>query len=391
MKRTTSNRRRRGQIVARGENRFLVRVFAGLDPSTGKRTYRSQVVHGTQVEAEKALTALQYQVDNGQLPVEAARMTVAAYLDHWLDTAARPKLSPSTLRKYRQMVRDYVVPIVGSRELVRLTPLDVQHVYGRLLGRGLSARTVRYCHAVLSSALKQAVRWQMIQSNPASSAELPKQRQREMLALTAEEARRFLRVSQGNRYHAFFAVLLLTGVRASEARALTWADVDLTESLLYVRRSVHDTKDGPRFAEPKTRRSRRSIAMPDDLVAILAEHRARRCPHGAAASDLVFATSNGNPVSHSNLYNRHFTPLAQAAGLPEGFRMHDLRHTHASLLLRAGIHAKVVSERLGHASITLTLDTYSHVLPGMQAESAERLSELLFPAHEGRRQHASVN
>ena len=387
MKANTADRRPRGHIQQRGQNRYLLRVFIGRDPNTGKRSYRSQTVNGSLSEAQKALTTLLYQLDHGQLLEDAERATVSAYLDHWLETAAKAKLAESTFEKYRQMMRDYVFPSIGGRRLARLSPMNIQGVYSELLSRGLSPRTVRYCHAVLSSALKQAVRWRLIPSNPASFTELPKQRQREMRALTSEQASHFLKVTAEDRYHAFFAVLLLTGVRASEARALTWADVDLPGRTIVIRRAVHDRPSGHVFSEPKTRRSRRSITIPEELVRTLLRHKSTHCGHGQGQNDLLFATATGKPDSHSNIYNRHFKPLARASALPEDFRMHDLRHTHASLLLQAGVHPKVVSERLGHASITLTLDTYSHVLPGLQEESAEKLNQLLFPPEQDRARH----
>lgn len=255
-----------------------------------------------------------------------------------------------------------------------------------MLERGLSARVVRYTHAVLSSALKQAVRWNILYRNPAECVQLPKLARKEMKALTTEECGRFLAVLNEDRHHALFALALSTGMRPEEYLGLQWIDVDLGKSTLIVRRAlVWRTKGGGwYFTEPKTSRSRRTIPLPISMVVALTEHKRRQSQErlrlGSEWQDngLVFTTFLGTPLNISNLTAKHFKPALKRAGLPKTIRLYDLRHTCATLLLSAGENPKVVSERLGHAGITLTLDVYSHVLPNMQKAATDKLESILF-------------
>jgi integrase len=254
-----------------------------------------------------------------------------------------------------------------------------------MLEAGLSARTVRYTHAVLSSALKQAVKWRMISQNPASYVDLPRLKKTEMKSFSPEEAERFLEAASRERWGTLWAVALTTGLRPGEYLALRWPDVDLKAGTVTVRRALVRRKDGSwGFEEPKTARSRRTVPLPPSAVKALAEHKRKqaeeRLAKGPAYKNqgLVFATSTGQPLDQINLLRRHFKPILKAAELPTTFRMYDLRHSCATLLLAAGENPKVVSERLGHASVALTLDIYSHVLPSMQQQAAERLEGMLF-------------
>ena len=225
----------------------------------------------------------------------------------------------------------------------------------------------------------------MLYQNPASYVDLPRLKKTEMKALSPEEADRFLRAASENRWSTLFALAMTTGMRPGEYLALQWKDVDLKAGTVMVQRALVRRKDGGwEFAEPKTPRSRRTIPLPPSVVAALVEHKRKQAEERLAKGPeyknqgLVFATSTGQPLDQINLSRRHFKPILKAAGLPDTFRMYGLRHTCATLLLAAGENPKVVSERLGHASITLTLDTYSHVLPSMQQGAADRLESILF-------------
>lgn len=249
-------------------------------------------------------------------------------------------------------------------------------------GMELSARTVRYAHAVLHTALEQAVRWRLLAHNPAKVVDLPRQVRREMQALTPAEASRFLDAAKADRWHALWVLLVTTGLRPGEALGLKWSDLD--GGTIQVQRVVVErTGKGWALEEPKTSRSRRTVSLPASTVRALHSHRAKQAEAKLAAGPehvdrgLIFATSTGAPERQSNLFRRHFKPLLKAAGLPN-VRMYDLRHTAATLLLAAGENPKIVSERLGHSTITLTMDTYSHVLPEMRQQTAERLEGMLF-------------
>ena len=284
------------------------------------------------------------------------------------------------------MLQRYVLEPPGSKKISALRPLDIQALYSAMQERGLSARIVRYTHAVFSSALKQAVRWGMLYRNPAELVQLPKQTRQEMRALTSEEASRFLAALKGDRCAALFALALATGMRPEEYLGLQWIDVDPAKATVTVRRAlVWRTKGGGwYFTEPKTSRSRRTIPLPTSMVVALAEHKRRQAEERLKAGPgwqdhgFVFATPIGTPLNISNLTRIHFKPALLRAGLPASIRLYDQRHTCATLLLQAGENPKVVSERPGHASVTLTLDVYTHVLPDMQRAAAQKLENLLF-------------
>ena len=370
-----------GQIVKRSENSYTVRIFMGRDPNTGKRKYQNRTVRGNKKDAQRVLNALLRQQDMGELMLEPVRMTVQEYLDHWLEVAAKPRLRQNTFEKYRDMMVRYVYPDYGTIKLPKFSPVHIQELYTKLqVDRGLAPRTVRYCHSVLNSALGQAVKWRMVTTNSAQHVDLPKQQKKEMLALSDKEAQRFLEIAKVESIHyVLFATLLGTGLRPSEAFGLQWSDIDFIRRALRVQRVVSIASNGWSFKPPKTNKSRRSVALPDHLIQLLLEHREMQEP---SHLDLVFPNGSGNPLNISNIIYRDFKPIAKKAGLPKRLRLYDLRHTHATLLLMAGVHPKIVSERLGHSTITLTMDTYSHVLPGMQEESAQKLDALLFNADE---------
>ena len=362
----------RGQILERDYG-FLVRIYIGRD-ATGKRNYQNQKVTGSKKDAQKVLTAMLRKLDTGELLHEPSRLTIKEYLEHWLETAAKPRLTDHTHGEYTALMRRYVYPTLGTQKLTKVSPVDIQKVYGGMLGRGLSPRVVRYTHTVFSNALKQAVKWRMASQNPAQYVDLPKQQKKEMHALSAEEAVRFLKTAKLDKHHVLFALLLSTGLRPGEAFGLKWSDLDAYARTLTVQRTWARAKGGYKFQAPKTKCSRRNLELPEHLVKLLLEHKALQPVEG----ELIFSTLDGTPLSERNVIVRHFKPLLEAAELPKTVRLYDLRHTHATLLLIAGTNPKIVSERLGHSSITLTLDTYSHVLPGMQRESASKLNAMLF-------------
>ncbi len=367
-----------GQLVQRGKNKWLVRVFLGRD-ANGKRKYYSKVVHGTKKEAQTYLTKLLRQRDTGEL-VEPSRKYLKDYLQEWLETAVRPRVREVTFESYQDVIRLYIVPHLGDTRLTDLTPAQIQAAYNALSEQGLSARTVRYAHSILRDALEQAVKWQMLPRNPAQYVDLPRQKKKEMRALSPQEAKRFLEEAAYSRWQALFSLLITTGMRPGEALGLKWEDIDFHKGRVSIRRTM--TRDG-RLEEPKTPGSRRVISLPKSVLIDLKNHRRNQLEEKLRAKEyndqgLVFANENGGPVNYRNLIRRHFKPLLKRAGLPEDIRLYDLRHTCATLLLAAGENPKVVSERLGHSSVTLTLDTYSHVLPDLQQRAADKLERLLF-------------
>lgn len=315
--------------------------------------------------------------------------TVGEYLEEWLEGYARSACRPNTFDRYAGLIRGHIIPALGRIRLDQLTPLDLTRFYsekreqGRLDGQagGLSPRTIRYLHATLHESLRHAVQWGLVTRNVADAVRPPKLERHEMATWGSTDVERFLSESMGSRYHLIFKLALYTGLRRGELLGLRWSDLNLDRHELTVRQTLIDRNGKLEFGHPKSHRSRRPVEFTSALSAELREHRARQHTERLRAGsmwqhyDLVFATPLGGPVQPSNLA-RAFRAITRAAGLPP-IRFHDLRHTHATLLFAAGAHPKVVAERLGHGSITLTLDTYSHVMPGMQRDAVDRLDAFL--------------
>ena len=374
-----------GQIIKKGEKTWLVRIFLGRD-TNGKRKYFSKVIHGTKKNADTYLTAKLREKDLGTF-VEPAAMPLSEFVDRWLEEIARPRVRKSTYASYEMMLRLYVKPKLGTKRLSDVQAHEIQKVYNGMRKSGLSSRTVRYAHNVLSSAFKQAIKWEMLIRNPCDVCELPRHEKTEMKYFTPEQVSTFLEAARDDKHFLVFLLALETGMRPEEYLAVQWKDIDLETGDLSVRRAlVWNRKGGGfRFEEPKTSKSRRSIPLSGSIVSALKIHRrshlAEKMKLGPdyANINLVFSTELGTPISSVNLRNRHFKPIMAKAGLAE-IRLYDLRHTMATLLLLAGENPKVVSERLGHASIVLTLDTYSHVLPTTHDDAATSVAALFMPS-----------
>jgi integrase len=369
--------RRVGQIVSRGRQRWLVRVFLGRDRNTRRRRYHNRTVHGSARRAQEHLTKMLRERDLGR-GLEASEITLNEFLDRWLTNAARPKLRDKSYRSYEGLLRRYIRPALGERILSTITPLDVQATCQQLVDRGLSSRTVRYAHTVLRSALRQAIRWRLMLQDPTDGAQLPRLGRREMHVLNAEQARSFLEAALKTHYGPVFAVALTTGMRPSEYLGLKWQDVDWDRGTVGVVRTLEKVKGGWRFADTKRDRSRRVIKLQEWVLEKLKGLHAgrRRSKYDMPeAADLVFTTPEGRPIYSDKLAQR-FKAILREAGLP-AMRLYDLRHTAATLALSAGVPPKVVAEQLGHASAAFTLDVYSHLLPHMQDEAAMKVEQVL--------------
>jgi len=372
-----------GQIIQRGERRWLVRIFLGRDEA-GKRTYVSKTIHGTKKDAQAYLNKNLVDRDQGNL-VQPTKESLNKFLNRWMLTVVRHRVRERTCHEYERILARYVRPELGLRRLVDLRPEHVQNLYAGMTERGLSGRTVRYTHAVLRNALGQAVKWRRIPSNPADHVDLPRQKQKEASALTVEQVGAFLTAAESSPFGTLFLVAVTTGMRPSEYYALRWdPDVDLDKGQIIVQRTLSRVGKEWKFEEPKTERSRRTVPVSASVVKALRAHRAKQAEQklffGAEYEDngLVFATEKGTPLEHRNLVTRHFKRALKAAGLPETIRLYDLRHTAATILIAEGEDARTVADRLGHAQVSLTLGTYTHVRPDMQRRAAERLEQVLF-------------
>jgi len=371
----------RGHITQRSKNTYSIKISLGKDPASGK--YKSQwfTVKGSKRDAEKRLSELLHQIDTGNY-MQPGKTTVADYLQRWLTDYAEPNLSPRSYERYVGIVRQYLIPDFGSIQLSQLRPEHLQKHYSTRLKGGLSARTIRYHHALIHIALQTAVKWGLVSRNVADSVEPPKFKRSQMQTWNEDEVNCFLETAKGTQYHALFYTALFTGMRRSELLALRWQDIDFIYSQIYVNRSLHHLKDGSYvFTTPKSERSRRTIALPPSAFLALNEYRevkdsdALLLDKPITDTDLVFSSIEGKPL-RPNTVTRAWSMLAVKASV-KVIRLHDARHTHASLMLKQGIHPKVVQERLGHASIQMTLDTYSHVAPGIQEAAAQSFDKIL--------------
>ena len=307
--------------------------------------------------------------------VAPSHRTVGEYMRAWLEDSKRPNIRPTTHRVYENAIRNHIGTTIGGMRLSRIQPATVQGMLRELERREVSGRSRQIVLRVLSQGLDQAVRWGEIPRNPCALVDRPRAERREIQALTVEQVRAFLAAARSDRYYALWVLALTTGMRIGELLGLKWSDIDLDTGRLEVKRQLQELPSSIELTELKTRRSRRRIELSGIAVAALREHRAQL---GAIPLPdvLVFTDRRGGPLRRSNLTRRSFQDILDRAELPR-IRLHGLRHTAATLQLSQGAHPKVVQEMLGHASIALTLDTYSHSVPSLQREAASRMDEIL--------------
>lgn len=375
-----------GSIRQRGTGSWEVKYDIGRDPLTGKRRTKFETVRGSKREAQKVLRDRLTAVDNGTY-ANAGKLTVAQWLTDWLGQA-KHGTSAKTWERYTEIVNHHLVPGLGAITLNQLSAAAIQQFYAKALesGRrdgkgGLSPQTVRHFDRVLNVTLKRARALGLIARNPVEDVAKPKVERGDMRILSPDEARALLAIARPTRLFAPVFLALGTGLRRGEILGLRWSDIDLPRSSLTVAQSLETTTTGLRFKEPKTKRGRRTIALSASVVEELKAHRARQAKErlqlglGKDPAMLVFTKIDGEPVQPDGM-SKEFVALAKRAGLP-GVTLHTLRHTHASDMLRANIHPKIVSERLGHASVAITLDVYSHAVPGLQEDAASRIDAAL--------------
>jgi integrase len=377
----------KGHIKQRGERSWSIVIELPRDPITGKRRQQWHTVKGTKRDAEKTLREIQYSLDKGTY-VKPNQITVGEWLTSWLQNYVFMNTSPRTLESYSEIVNKHLIPALGMVKLSQLEPQQVQSYYAKMLTKGrtdgkggLSARSVIYHHRILSKSLSYAVKMGVTVRNIADAVDPPRAARVTMRTLSAIEVNQFLDAARENSHYVFFSTLLFTGLRRGELLALKWRNLDLGKGTLNVVETAYQLRNGEYILkEPKTANSRRSVTLPQSLIELLKGYRADqelyRIQLGVSLNtdDFVFSNPDGSPLSPGSI-TLAFRRIIKKAGLRH-IRVHDLRHTHATLMLSAGVHPKVVSERLGHASISITLDIYSHVLPGLQEAAAEKFDSI---------------
>lgn len=374
--------RNEGSIYRREDGRWVASLV--VDAASGRRKY---LYGGTRQEVQRKLSAAQHARDAG-LPVAADRQTVSQYLASWLETVA-PVLKPKTVHNYRLLVQKHLVPELGKIVLAKLTAQQVQQMYARKLASGLSTTSVHHIHAVLHRALERALRLDLVARNVCDLVDAPPVRRTRKVVMTTEQVAAFVEGVRGDRLEAFYILALTTGMRVGELLGLRWSDVDLDRRRLVVSQTVTwIAGQGFVYGTPKTKDSERMVSLALPAVEALARQRAAQLRErvglgaawagvdGSPHADLVFTSTIGGPLDGTHVLCREFHPLLARLELPR-MRLHDLRHTAASLALADGVDIKVVSAMLGHSSISITGDLYLHLYEEQKQAAADTLGNIV--------------
>ena len=382
-----------GSFVKKRGNTWSAYFY--VSDGDGERRQRSKGGFATKGDAQDYLQKTMHAVHTGEY-VEPARLTLAEYLlDRWLPTI-ETSIRPTTFDSYTRQLKLHVIPHLGRVQLQQLSADDLDRLYAELLKRGrrdgkggLSPKTVHYVHTTLHKALRDAVRKQLLARNVADAAGPPRTRQsgeRELQTWNPEQIRTFLAALRGHRLEVAYLLAVTTGMRRGEVLGLRWRDIDFRQRRLAVRQTLGLVNYKLSFGAPKTVRSRRTISLDPATLAALSNHHTRqqveKATDGATYhdQDLVFAKADGSPIN-PDYFSQCFDRTVAKLPVPR-IRLHDLRHTHATLGLQAGVPAKIMSERLGHASVGFTLDVYTHVLPGHDQDAANQVAGLILDIQE---------
>ncbi|MDX0765773.1 tyrosine-type recombinase/integrase [Sinorhizobium medicae] len=377
----------KGHIRERSPGHWAIVLDVGeIDPKTGKKKRKWHSFTGTKRQAQSECARLIAEIKSGGY-VEPTKQTVSEFLAEWL-TFIKPTVTPKTHERYAEICEKNLGPLIGDVTLAKLKTDKIDAAFSKALteghrrGGGLSPRTVHHMRRVLIKALNQAVTWDRLVKNPAAATTPPKIERTKMLAYDPDQTAILIEAFRPTRMFIPMMLAVMCGLRRGEILALRWRHVDLSANrrMLSIRESAEQTKEGVRYKEPKAGKSR-TVALSSMMLAELKSHRARQAEEqlkiGIRPDDdsFVVAQIDGRPLKPVSL-THEWTRLLAKTSLPR-IRFHDLRHTHASQMLAAGVHPKVASERLGHSTIGITLDLYSHVMPGMQADAAEQVDAAL--------------
>ena len=373
-----------GNIRKRKDGRWEGRYTAGHDPETGKPIYKN-VLGRTQTEAKSKLKAAIEETKSLDI-TKAGKYTVGAWMDEWFENYAKVKVRPSSHQTYRGYIDNHIKPNIGKIPLEKLTSLELQKLYKKLLekgrverieskgqSKGLSPKTVRNIHQIIASAMKLAKEQEIVVSDPTEGCALPKLERKEMQTLLVEQLASFLREAKESGVFEFYYVELATGLRRGELLGLKWEDIDLEKGNLRVKRQVARINGEVTEAPLKTKNAYRTLPLAEDTIAVLKQQKKK-----VGSSHWVFPSPTGGPISQDSVLHMLHRVLKRA-GLPR-VRFHDLRHTFATLALQNGVDIKTVSGMLGHFSAGFTLDTYAHVTTAAQKEAAKTMGKVLTAA-----------
>jgi integrase len=362
----------KGHIRQRG-SKWCVVVYQG----SGKYKWYS----GFETEEEaKQFLQRKHWGDQAETDDSGVDVSFGEYLKEWLQDR-EGLIKPKTWDRYRGIIEQHIIPELGHMEISKLNPQNIQRLCSKL-NRQLDPGTVKLVYRVIHTSLERAVRWGQLDRNPAKAVELKKARKKEMKVWNADQVRQFLEFARGHRFYIAYLLAITTGMRRGEILGLRWRDVDFEKSTCSVNQALVYVKSHPIFTDVKTEKGQRNVDLPETTIRELRNQLERQMYEkkikGSAYKDydLVVCNEDGTPVAKST-FEQAWNSICLRAGVPR-IRFHDLRHTHASLLLTQNVHPKIVSERLGHSRTSITMDIYSHLLPGLQREAVNQFEEMLF-------------
>ena len=374
----------RGHIRKRGKSYSLV-VDIGNDPITKKRKQKWYSGYKTKKDAEKALAEIINKLEKG-VYYESQNMILTYYLNKWLNDFIKNNFAINTYYSYLNVINRYITPNIGDIELLKLKPLHIQSLYNHMLNDlNLSSSTINICHSILHSALKQAIKWELLNSNPVDGVKPPKKERVKFNILNAVEVNSLLKTIKNTSFYLPVLLAVTTGMRRSEILALKWNNVNLDKGLIFIENQIRFTSKNTFELIPcKTHNSERTILMLPYTIPLLKDHKKNQLEKKLALGNnyhdfnFICAKDTGYPYNPKYISSKFYDLIRRRNSkynIPI-IRFHDLRHTHATLLIEQGINPKIIAERLGHKSIRTTLDTYSHVLPNMQQEAAIKLNNV---------------
>lgn len=382
-----SNSRGSIKLGTKGKNNWRIRIDLPKDIITGKRIQKCFTFYGTKKDAEKFLTEKLRELDTGML-INTKKMKFSEYLDYWIKEVCENKLSITTIDGYKQNIEKHIKPYLGNLELDKIMPLHLQNFYtdklknGKLNGKGgLSNKSVVTLHRIIHRALEQAVKWQLIIRNVADSVEPPKPKKYKANFLDEKQTNILIEKAKKSDIYIPIMIAVYTGMRRGEILGLKWENVNFNKGYISVEQALYSTSNGLEFSSPKTDKSIRKIAIPKTLINELKKHKIKQAKNKLKLgsvyqeNNVVCCNENGSLINPKS-FSRKFHTLLKVNKLPI-IRFHDLRHSHASLLVKLGVQPKVISERLGHSNINITMDLYSHVYEETDKKVANMFEKML--------------